>query len=151
CSLGLAVASDDELLLVEALHLDPGGRAGLRVGGAAAFGDDAFEAVLADALEDGGAVAPEGLAQAEPAFLPVADELFEQGEPLFERGLGQVLPVAPGQVEGEEDDRLAAAAVDRVLEGLEVADAAGVENDGLTVEDGVDAEAFANGGGDVGE
>src|SRR4029077_6937279 len=106
---------------------------------------------LADALEDLGAAASDVLAEAQAAVLAVADEFFEQGAALLEGRLRQVLPGAPRQVESDEDNGLGAAAVDGILEGLEVADAAGVEDDGLSGEDGVDAEAFAHGGGDVGE
>jgi hypothetical protein len=64
---GVGPAGDDELLLMEALGLEPGGGAAGVVGGVGAFADDAFGMELAGVVEDGGGGAGEVLGEADGA------------------------------------------------------------------------------------
>jgi len=131
---GEGEAADDEFLLVEALALEPGGGAAGDVFGGGEFGDDAFGAHQAGAVEDRGAVGFEVVTEVERVRVGGGEELSEEGFAVAEGKVAGVVAVEVEEVEREVGEVVARAFLKGGLEVGEAGGAVGGEDHGFSVE-----------------
>jgi hypothetical protein len=129
------IADDDKLLPLTAFGLDPIASATTAVWRIDTLRNDAFEAEAADMAQHGRTSLDEVLAVADRAVRPFEQmfQLLLAGE---QRIAAQIDPVEMHQVEAEEDEVCGLAIRERGLERREGRDAAVVESDHLTVDQG---------------
>ena len=110
------------------------------------LGDDAFQSKRAGVLQKCDAVTLHLLGKLDSADRAV-EKIFHEVPPNRQLGPREIVTVEVEKVEGEEDGlrrgTFAASAAERALQRSEVRPALGIENDGLTVENGCgNAEGF---------
>ena len=101
---GIGIAADHELLAARALQLDPRGRARRRVRAVGALADEAFQALLAGALEQLPHRSVEGLAESHVCRVVALEHRLEQLAALDERHAREIVAAEMRQVEGEVDE-----------------------------------------------
>ena len=129
---------DDELLLLDALGLQPCPPATGHVGRVATLRDHALQRHAARVTEKGRTVARDVIAVAQRRVRSGGVEQRAQCLlALLQRRAGEIAPVEVQEIEDEVDRLVGALAAERVLEGVEAGDAARKDHGRLAVEHGV--------------